>query len=140
VRRFREAGIPVSIRIDPLFPREPLPAESWPRPTLAGYGLERTQTLDEIGTLIRFASGTGCQKLIVSALKVPVGRWASAGFKDAFRNLYSALWGGRPKTRSFAWRLPEDYIRGPLIGEVTEIGRRYGAPVTTCSENLVNTR
>ncbi|MCX5684061.1 MAG: radical SAM protein [Planctomycetota bacterium] len=30
VRRLREASIPVSLRIDPLFPREPLPAEFWP--------------------------------------------------------------------------------------------------------------
>ena len=140
VRRLREAGIPVSIRIDPLFPREPLPLKYWPQPRLADYGLERTQTLDEIGTLIRFASETGCQKVIVSALKVPVGRWASADFKDAFRNLYSAPWGGKPKTPSFAWRLPEAYIRGPLIGEVQQIASRYAVPLTTCWENLATTR
>jgi len=140
VRRLREAGIPVNIRIDPLFPREPLPAEFWPTPRLADYGIERTHTLDEIERLIRFASETGCQKVIVSALKVPVGRWACPDFKEAFRTLYGAPWGGKPKTRSFAWRLPEAYIRGPLIGEVREIASLYGVPVTTCWENLVNTK
>jgi len=140
MRRLREADIPVSIRIDPLFPREPLPAKFWPTPRLADYGLDHTHTLDEIETLIRFASETGCQKIIVSALKVPVGRWACPDFKEAFRALYGAPWGGKPKTRSFAWRLPEAYIREHLIGEVAEIGRRCGMAVMTCWENLVNTR
>jgi len=140
MRRLRESGIPVSIRIDPLFPREPLPAEFWPRPRLADYGLERTQTLDEIETLIRFASETGCQKIIVSALKVPVGRWACPDFKQAFRALYVAPCGGKPKTRSFAWRLPETYIREHLIGEVRQIASRHGVGVTTCWEALVNTK
>jgi len=140
MRRLREANISVSIRIDPLFSREPLPAEWWPHPQLADYGLERTQTLDEIETLIRFASETGCQKIIVSALKVPVGRWACRDFKEAFRALYGAPWGGKPKARSFAWRLPEEYIRGPLIGEVREIASHHGMAITTCWENLVNTK
>jgi len=140
VRRLREAGIPVSLRIDPLFPREPLPAEFWPTPRLADYGLEHTHTLDEIERLIRFASETGCQKIIVSALKVPVGRWACPDFKEAFRALYGAPWGGKPKTRSFAWRLPEAYIREHLIGEVRQIASRHVVGVTTCWENLVNTK
>jgi DNA repair photolyase len=140
VRRLREAGIPVSIRIDPLLPREPLPAKFWPTPRLADYGLEHTHTLDEIERLIRFASETGCQKVIVSALKVPVGRWACPDFKEAFRALYGAPWGGKPKTRSFAWRLPEDYIREHLIGEVRQVASRHRVAVTTCWENLVGTK
>lgn len=140
MRRLREAGIRVSIRIDPLFPREPLPADLWPHPRLPDYGLERTQTLDEIEALIRFASETGCQKVIVSALKVPVGRWACPDFKEAFHALYGTPWGGKPRTRSFAWRLPEEYIRGLLIGEVQQIASRYAVPLTTCWENLVGTK
>lgn len=140
IRRLREAGISVSLRIDPLFPREPLHMEFWPTPRLADYGIEHTHTLDEIERLIQFASETGCQKIIVSALKVPVGRWACPDFKEAFRALYGAPWGGRPKTRSFAWRLPESYIGEHLIGEVRQVASHYDVGVTTCWENLVNTK
>jgi len=135
----REAGIAVSMRVDPLFPREPLPPRFWPSPWLRDYGVEYTHSLDEIELLIAFASGVGCQRIVVSPLKVPVGRWASSEFKEMFRLLYSAPLGGKPKTRSFAWRLPEAYAQ-ELIEEVKEIGRKRGIPVVSCWDNLIGTR
>lgn len=140
IARLRQADIPVSSRIDPLFPREPLPGAFWPKPRLADYGVESTHTLDEIEALIRFASQVGCQRVIVSPLKVPVGRYASRAFKETFRPLYAAPFGGRPRTRSFAWRLPDEYARETLIGEVSALGQRYGIPVVTCWSNLVGTK
>jgi DNA repair photolyase len=139
IRRLRQANIPVSLRIDPLFPREPLPKEFWPRASLRDYGLVRTQTLDEIESLIRFASEVACHKIIVSPLKVPVGRWADVEFKEMFRALYGAPFGSGPKTRSFAWRLPEEYISTILIGQVEAIASQYGVPVVTCWNNLIGT-
>jgi len=138
--RLRQAGIPVSIRIDRLFPRGPLPGAFWPRPRLQDYGVKHTHSLDEIEALIKFASQLGCQKAIVSPLKVPVGRYASRAFRDAFKELYAAPFGGRPRTRSFAWRLPDEYARETLIGEVSALGQRYGIPVVTCWSNLVGTK
>jgi len=44
------------------------------------------------------------------------------------------------RPRSFAWRLPEAYFREHLIGEVRQVASRYAVPLTTCWENLVNTK
>jgi len=140
IRRLRAAGIPVSLRIDPLFPREPLSPDFWPKPRLTDYGLDRTHTLEEIESLVRFAAETACQKIVVSPLKVPVGRWASLEFKERFRELYGAPFGGKPRTRSFAWRLPEDYVDRFLIGPVKEMAATYGVAISTCAANLLNTR
>jgi len=137
--RLREAQIPVSLRIDPLLPREPLPAEFWRSPWLADYGVEGTHSLGEIESLIGFASKAGCQKIIVSPMKVPVGRYADREFKEKFRKLYAAPFGGRPHTRSFAWRLPERYAQETLIGEVRELCRQHGVPLASCKANLINT-
>jgi DNA repair photolyase len=139
IRRLRKAGVPVSMRVDPLFPREPLPARFWPSPRLRDYGVERTHSLDEIESLIAFASSVGCQKIVVSPLKVPVGRWASHKFKEMFRSLYGAPFGGKPKTRSFAWRLPEPYVHD-LMGEVRKTGWKHDVPIVTCWDNLINTK
>lgn len=46
IRALREAGIPVVLRIDPLFPRSPLPLES--TSTLKDFGLVEAQTLDDL--------------------------------------------------------------------------------------------
>lgn len=140
ILRLRETGIPVSLRIDPLFPREPLPKPFWPSPLLKDFGVERTQTLGEIELLISFAAGTGCQKVIVSALKLPAGRWASHTLKESFRALYAAPFGGKPRTRSFAWRLPDDYVKDVLVGEVRALGEQHGVSVVSCWDNLINTR
>jgi len=140
IARLRHANIPVSLRIDPLFPREPLPGALWPKPRLEDYGLKHTQSLDEIEALIRFASQVGCQRVIVSPLKVPVGRYASRAFRDTFKELYAAPFGGRPRTRSFAWRLSDEYARETLIGEVSALGQLHGMRVVTCWSNLVGTR
>ncbi len=102
------------------------------------YGVTRTQTQAELEELVSFAAETGCHRVVVSALKVPVGRWAQPDMKVLFRDLYGAPFGGKPRTRSFAWRLPEGYVK-TLIDEVIAMGIRHGVAVTTCWNNLVTT-
>jgi DNA repair photolyase len=140
IQKLRMTGISVSLRIDPLFPREPLPKPYWMHSELKAYGVERTHTLEEIEALVRFAAKEGCQKIIVSPLKVPLGYRSSCWLKKYFYALYSAPFGGKPRIRGFALRLPEDYVHGELFPSVSAICKHYGIPMVHCKVNLVTTK
>jgi DNA repair photolyase len=137
------AGLPVSLRIDPLFPREPLPSEWWDEPRLDHFGVSGTHTLDEIKQLLGFASRVGCQKVIVSPLKLPSGRRTPRGSDTklyrGLRRLYTELKGG-PIWRGFSLRLPDRYVGEVLIAQVRRLGADEGLPVVFCKHNLINTR
>ena len=68
-----------------------------------------------------------------------IGRCASSTFKDLFRTPYSAPFGGRPRCRSFSWRLPDEHVVRDLIGEAQDLGVNHGVSVVTCRENLLRT-
>ena len=140
VRKLRGAGIAVSLRIDPLYPREPLPRSYWKRSELRAYGVERTHTLEEIETLVRFASSEGCHRIIVSPLKIPVGRRSACWLKEHFRALYSEPFGGKPHIRGLALRLPQEYIQNELFPPVPEICDGYGIEMVHCKKNLITTK
>ena len=58
IRLLRRAGIPVALRIDPLFPREPLLNNSGR--TYRDFGLCEPQTLDDLERLVRLCQENGC--------------------------------------------------------------------------------
>ena len=140
IQKLRNAGIPVSLRIDPLFPRETLPEPFWKHPELKSYGIERTHTLEEIEKLVKFGSATGCKKIIVSPLKIPVGYRSPCRLKGYFHDLYADPFGGKPHTKGFAYRLPEDYIHNDLFPSVMEICQHYRIQMIHCKDNLINTK
>jgi len=139
ISRLRREGIRVSLRIDPLFPIEPLPEPYWKHAELIAYGVERTHTLEEIEALVLFAASEGCQRIISSPLKVPVGRRSPCWLKEYFHALYSEPFGSKPHIRGFALRLPEDYIQEELFPPVNEICNVYGIEMMHCKQNLITT-
>jgi len=140
IRKLRKAGIRTSLRIDPLFPREPLPRQYWANSSLKAYGVERTHALEEIEALVSFGASEGCQRIIVSPLKVPVGRRSACWLKEYFRDLYSEPFGGKPLIRGFASRLPQDYITSKLFPPVADICDQFGIEMINCKLNLINTK
>lgn len=138
IRELRKAGIRVSLRIDPLMPREPLPKAYWKHQELEKYGVKRTHTLEEIEHLVHFAASEGCQRVIVSPLKVPVGRRSPCWLKEYFRALYSEPF-DKPHIRGFALRLPEEYIHNELFPSVSDICKRYRIEMLHCKRNLIGT-
>ena len=88
---------------------------------------------------VKFAAAEGCERVIVSPMKLPVGRYTRKDFKDKFRKLYGEPFGGKPATRSFTWRPPEPYVHEILIGEVKELCQRHGIPLVGCKTNLITT-
>jgi DNA repair photolyase len=104
IRSLRAAGIPVVIRIDPLFPRSALPSGV----SLGRFGLPEAQTLADLEHLVAFAAEVQAQHVVYSAVKVckPLGRTLS-GPMLAVKNAYTAM--AAPNKVDFhggSWRLP----------------------------------
>jgi DNA repair photolyase len=140
MRRLREEGVCVELRMDPLFPREPLPAEFFGSPRLLDYGAPMAHTWDDLRRLVDFAADIGCRRVISSPLKVPCGRHASRDFVQMMRPLYREAAGGGPHVRSFALRLPDAYINDHLLGPVRDYCRERGIAFQSCKLNLVHNR
>jgi DNA repair photolyase len=138
IRHLREQGIAVSLRIDPIFPRDPLPREIFPRPSLADYGILQGQTTEDIEKLIEFAARVSCQRIIVSPLKLVLGRLGRSRLLQTYLELYSDANGGKPITKGLSYRLPwELYHR--WIQEPTELAGKLGIELVYCKRNLLTT-
>ncbi len=62
-----EAGIPVVLHIDPLFPRSPLPRSN---KSMANFGLAEAQSLEDLENLIMFAKDAGVTHIVYSAARI----------------------------------------------------------------------
>ncbi len=137
VRALREAGIPVVLRIDPLFPRSPLPLAG--KPSMADVGLTEAQIIGDLEQLVDFAREVGVQHVVYSPVKIvqPRGRPISATMA-ALRDLYSALSApGRPVWRGGSWRLPKEVADEHVVGPFLEICRQAGVAAKFCMRDLV---
>ncbi|MCX6630024.1 MAG: hypothetical protein NTW28_20600, partial [Candidatus Solibacter sp.] len=109
IRALRAAGIPVVLRIDPLFPRSPLPIE--PVRALADLGLVEAQTLVDLENLAAFAAEIGARHVVYSPAKIVRPRLQPLpAAMNSLLQLYRALSApGKTVWRGGSWRLP-----GPL--------------------------
>jgi hypothetical protein len=139
IRALRAAGIPVVLRIDPLFPRSPLPTE--PVKNMRDFGLIEAQTLEDLEQIVLFGKRTGVRHVAYSPAKIVLTRGRT--LTPPMRNLlcvYRALSEpGKPVWRGGSWRLP----RGSSDTHVTEpflaICRRLQMPAKFCMKNLLDT-
>jgi DNA repair photolyase len=132
----REAGIPVVLRIDPLFPRSPLPIQ---RSSLRDFGLEEAQTLDDLENLVAFAREVGLRHVVYSAAKIvqPRGRQLSPTMA-AMRRLYEAICApSKPVWRGFSWRLPQHVAEQQVVRPFVEICKHRGVAARFCMRDLV---
>ena len=129
VRRLRRAGIPVVLRIDPLFPR------------LDGDGLEVAQTAGDLEELVAFARDVGVRHVVYSVAKIvkPRARTLSGrmlAWREAYRRLSAPakiVW------RGGSWRLPGDIAQEAVVAPFLEICRRHGVTARHCRQNLLET-
>ncbi len=139
VRAMRAAGVPVVLRIDPMFPRSPLRDD--PPKTLADFGLTEAQTPDGLAALVRLAKEVGARGVVYSTAKIvrPRGRALSAtmcGMREVYRSMAS------PRKLAFsggAWRLPADVADSRIVTPFLEICRDQGVPASHCKHNLLGT-
>lgn len=90
VRALRDAGIPVVLRIAPLFPRSPLPLDG--KTSMADFGLSEAQTISDLEQLVDFAREMGVRHVVYSPVKIvqPWGRPLSATMSTLL-DVYKAL-------------------------------------------------
>ena len=139
IRALRQKEIAVSLRIDPLFPRDPISNDTTGK-KLLDYGFHTAQTIEDLHHLIDFAAETGCQKVIVSPCKVPIGRFRNVDYMNQCRNFYTAIGLSRkPITKGFAWRLPREYYEHQILAPVQEYCNLKNISLMDCKQNLITT-
>jgi hypothetical protein len=136
IRRLRQAGVPVVLRISPLLPRSPLRDKTW-----ADFGLPESQSIDDLDRLLAFAAEAGVMQVVYLVGKLPRPR--NGGLSDVMRKLlsgYRHLAGSA--TLNFhggSWRLPDAIAREHVVEPFLSLCRRHGLMVQFCKQNLIKT-
>jgi DNA repair photolyase len=139
IRRLRQAGVSVTLRIDPLFPRLPHMANK-KAVTYQDLGLPPPQTLDDLERLVAFGREVGVHHVVYSPARIvqPRGRSLSSVMRQ-MRSLYeSAASPERLTFRGGSWRLPSA-IQSATTDPLLELCRRYDLPAKCCKQNLIET-
>ncbi len=139
VRALRQHGIPVVLRIDPLFPRSPLAGH--PPTTFEDFGLVEPQTLDDLVNLVAFAKEVNVRHIVYSATRIvqPRGQMLSETMK-ALRDLYHALSApGKAPWGHGGWRLPPQVSDQHVIPPFRDICSREGVTAKFCMQDLIET-
>ncbi len=139
IRLLQRAGIPLVLRIDPLFPRSPIGDE--PPATLADFGLPEAQTMDDLESLVGFAKDMTVRHIVYSPAKIvrPRGRTLSEtmqALKAAYQTLAAPeklVW------RGGSWRLPPDIAEARVVRPFLDICKRRGVLAKYCKQNLIET-
>lgn len=133
----RAAGIPVVLRIDPLFPRSPLPNGS----SLRDFGLLEAQTLEDLESLVTFGKQCEVRHVVYSPLKIVQPRRRRLGATmAALRSVYQSVSAPRkPVWRGGSWRLPPDIADQHIVQPFLDICRNAGVNAKFCMTNLIET-
>jgi len=138
IRNLREKNIQVALRLDPVFPREPLPEEFFNKQFLKDYNAPQSHTEEDIIQLIQFASQVGCKSVIVSPLKLIIGKMGKSELVSEYIKLYAAANNGKVIKKGPAyrmpWRLYHDWLKRPM-----EVAKSSGIPLIYCKNNLFKT-
>lgn len=138
IRQLREQGIRVALRIDPIFPRDPLPKDFFEKPSLKDYGAPQSQTDEDFEQLIRFASDVKCSRIIISPLKLTTDRLNKSELIPVYLKLFAAANKGRAIKKGAAFRLPWElycYWREKPL----QVADSLGMPLIYCKKNLIET-
>jgi DNA repair photolyase len=139
LRALHAAGVPLVQRIDPLFPRSPLPTQ--PPSTVADFGLPEAQALDDLERLVGLAQELQVRHVVYSPAKIvqPRGRKLTPTMR-ALREVYSACaYPERLVFRGGSWRLPEAIARAHVVQPFLELCRRQNVTAKYCKHNLIET-
>lgn len=137
VRTLSAMGVPVVLRIDPLFPRSPLGEGR----TMADFGLPEAQTLDDLRALVAFACEVKARHVVYSPAKIvkPRGRKLCPTMQ-ALRQTYEHMAAPRRLVwRGGSWRLPDDLAKERIVRPFLDICTAAGMPAKYCKQNLVET-
>ncbi len=137
IRRLCKEGLPVFLRIDPLFARDPLGGDK----TMADFGLPDVQSMSDLERLVAFGHEVGIHGIIYSVAKIT--RPQQGGLPPVMEQMkrvyqhFSAE--ERLAFRGGSWRLGENVAQELIVGPFLEICERYSMPAKACKANLIAT-
>lgn len=137
VQRLRAAGIPVVLRIDPLFPRSPVASGC----SLADFGLVEAQSIEDLDQLVRFARDQGVRHVVYSAAKIvqPRRRKICPRMRRWLLVFERMAAPARLVFRGGAWRMPPEVAEQAIIQPFLKLCAAHGVPAKHCMRNLIET-
>jgi hypothetical protein len=138
IRQLRNQGLPVDVRIDPLFPQDPLPGGK----KMADFGLPNVQPIEELAKLVDFCREVGVRQIIYSTAKITKPRLG--GLSEAMQKMkqvYHHL--AYPHSlifRAGTWRLPGEVAAQNVVAPFLALCRAAEIPALHCMANLLATR
>lgn len=139
LRALHSAGIPLRLRIDPLFPRSPLPILD--HENLADFGLPEAQSLDDLQQLLGLAKQIEVRQLVFSVAKIVRPRHGNVSpVMQAMHSVYAACAApGALTYRSGSWRFPPNLGETFIVRPFTRLCDSAGLHVQHCMDNLLQT-
>jgi len=139
IRVLHQAGIPLVLRIDPLFPRSPIMTN--PIKNMTDYGLPEAQTINDLEKLVALAKEVDARHVVYSTAKIiqPRSRKLSETMKK-MRNVYQAF--AAPEKlvwKGGSWRLPFSAIDRNIVHPFLDICRDKKVSAKFCKQNLIET-
>ena len=137
VRALSAMGVPVVLRIDPLFPRSPLS----PDRTMADCGLPEAQTLDDLRDLVAFACEVKACHVVYSPAKIvkPRGRRLCPKMQAVKRAYECMAAPGRLYGMVEAGDCRTNWRRERIVRPFLDICAAAGMPAKYCKQNLIET-
>lgn len=137
IRLLRKEGLSVFLRIDPLFPRDPLGGGK----TMADFGLPDVQSISDLEGLVAFGHEVGIHGIIYSVAKIT--RPQQGGLPPVMEQMKRVYQHLSPRQNLIflggSWRLPEKVANEQIVGPFLELCARYSIHVKACKANLIAT-
>jgi DNA repair photolyase len=137
LRFLRKEGLPIFLRIDPLFPRDPLGGGR----RMADFGLPDVQPLHDLEALVALGREVAAGHIIYSVAKITrPRRGALPAVMGRMKQVYQHVSAGQPLVfRGGSWRLAEQVAAQHVVGPFLELCRRHAVPAMPCKASLIAT-
>jgi DNA repair photolyase len=137
LRFLQKDGLPVFVRIDPLFPRDPLGGGK----AMADFGLPDVQSMGDLEGLVSFSRELAAAHVIYSVAKITRRKQGDLPpVMERMKRLYQHLSAGQPLVfHGGSWRLPESASAALVLRPFLDLCGRYSIPAKPCKTNLITT-
>lgn len=137
IRFLSREAIPVFVRIDPLFPRDPLGDGK----KMTDFDLPDVQPLGDLESLVAFSRDVGARHIVYSPAKITRRRGGTLSPVMAkMRRVYEHLAAGRAvEFRGGSWRLPQSAGEELVLRPFLQLCRQYGVEAKACKASLLST-
>jgi DNA repair photolyase len=137
LRFMQKEGFSVFLRIDPLFPRDPLGGGK----TMTDFDLPDVQSMRDLEALVNFSRELALRHIIYSVAKITRRKQGDLPpIMERMKRVYQYLSMGQPLVfRGGSWRLPERVAAELVLRPFLELCSRCSIPAKPCKTNLVTT-